>query len=683
MSPPPPGGEDWDEYYEDDYPGDDYGYGDDDRLSDDELSQSDSASDVPYLSWPDTFDAGTEVSSAPRSSVSSASSSAQRRHEASERKNEAAAEASGGDRRRFEWNIPSLPAPLLAALYARFEDTGSARSARGDFRSLPPSGWASIHLRFTESIKARADAGHSHHEPKSAIDRLRSETVDPLEAAADSEDNLLPAEEVSKVRHSSEATAQAQLCALQLLKTAALKAIFALQAMEAAAEEEADQEAEHSVAFEDADSAGEMMSICSPMPPPGSPAAAAPVPERRLRQASCASGSASSSSGMPSHLEQIPSSGGRPARRFIRRQSHGAGNRPRAPPPRRVVLRQQKQLGSKATASFAAAARLGGGPGISAFAVAEEETSVLSMSAELSAATPDNSCYEVSEEEFERLMRAGALGHSDGLTDDSSSQCFEISEEDFDRLLQGGQLHPTEVFEVSDDFEASDSSPLSPPSTAPAAALRPCFEPFSHSTSSSSRQRPQSVDCGREGKWKAFRAGEISASLFFLPTEESGSSGVPWTLEGMGALANGVATAAGSPLQSARFLRGLKGLPTTGLVPFPPGSEMEEEDALRALPSSSGRLSSSSSPTLGSAEDGHGSSFIRRRLVGGPRASPGRLPQLKGGLGQQTKKSSASASKSSRTDSGAFESLDEEDTYILAAKSGPSGTAKKLSPLPC
>lgn len=153
-------------------------------------------------------------------------------------------------------------------------------------------------------------------------------------------------------------------------------------------------------------------------------------------------------------------------------------------------------------------------------------------------------CYEVSEEEFERLLNAGALG-------DGPDEFVMISEEDFERLLQAGELHPVE----EDDTDSEGK-----PSTAPAAlgrGLEVC-------------QVPQSVDF-KDAYWP----------------------GPP---------------AVGSPLQSARLLRGLRNaVPPVTLPSVEPEEEIVHD---RASSSAAG-------------EDAHNCG--RRRA---PRASPGRLPQL-------------------------------------------------------
>jgi len=52
-------------------------------------------------------------------------------------------------------------------------------------------------------------------------------------------------------------------------------------------------------------------------------------------------------------------------------------------------------------------------------------------------------CYEVSEEEFSRLMKLGALECPLGAeADDVPPEYYEISEEEFERLMRAGQISP-------------------------------------------------------------------------------------------------------------------------------------------------------------------------------------------------------------------------------------------------
>ncbi|CAJ1406046.1 unnamed protein product [Effrenium voratum] len=134
----------------------------------------------------------------------------------------------------------------------------------------------------------------------------------------------------------------------------------------------------------------------------------------------------------------------------------------------------------------------------------EELTANAGFGEECRAKTP---CYEVAEEEFERLWLSGKVEPSAEVEDS-----YEISEEDFERLLKAGQLQlagnedqagPLGVseFELSDlsarrplkrprprgEAIATSAPKPMPPSTAPIPSRR-CSEPT----------RPQTVCEGRK-----------------------------------------------------------------------------------------------------------------------------------------------------------------------------------------
>lgn len=68
-------------------------------------------------------------------------------------------------------------------------------------------------------------------------------------------------------------------------------------------------------------------------------------------------------------------------------------------------------------------------------------------------------CYEVTEEEFERLWLSGAMTPPGvGEVED----VYEIPEEDFERLLQAGQLSPAEAKDAADEVSVARRRPRPP-----------------------------------------------------------------------------------------------------------------------------------------------------------------------------------------------------------------------------
>lgn len=189
-------------------------------------------------------------------------------------------------------------------------------------------------------------------------------------------------------------------------------------------------------------------------------------------------------------------------------------------------------------------------------------------------------CYEVSEEEFHRLLQAGAVVEQAGDGEAAAAEYWEISEEEFERLMQCGQLFPAACEEDVGDIE-QDSTALAayevseeqferlavagalrspsaadadaPPAPAPeqaavaaaaaaAARRRPaagaggaggapqssadCSSGLPRQTrqpASQSREtrRPRSVDCAliTKSKGKREQQGGCAGGLFFLPTD--------------------------------------------------------------------------------------------------------------------------------------------------------------------
>lgn len=205
-----------------------------------------------------------------------------------------------------------------------------------------------------------------------------------------------------------------------------------------------------------------------------------------------------------------------------------------------------------------------------------------------------NPCYEVSEEEFQRLLQLGAV--SDGQTF-AGGTCYEISEEDFRRLEEAGELQPTKVLPPSPASSSTDPRP-SPrhsrgaPSTAPTAAARA-------EGGNERRRRPRSVDCGHLAKAaKRPDAPEDSCTTRFA--QEAEESDNLWMPE---------KSAAGSPLQSARMLRGLRGEP-------PRPSQVQRSEA-----------QSADSFETALREESHPNP-VRRKAAGMNRVTQGRLPRL-------------------------------------------------------
>lgn len=231
--------------------------------------------------------------------------------------------------------------------------------------------------------------------------------------------------------------------------------------------------------------------------------------------------------------------------------------------------------------------------------------------------------YAVCEEEFDRLMSQGSLGPA------SEDEVFEISEEEFHRLLSAGHLQPSE--------EACLSRSHEPPSTAPAAVKRPSFS-VPDGAAAPMKLRPQSVDAIHAGTWQDNYAEPVGAGLRGTGSCPSSEAEVSFPESSSG-------SAAGSPLRSARLLRGLKGLPAGTF-------------ACKAAGVPGDRLASFSSSSVGSREESHSPSFIRKRPIVGPRATLGRLPEPRGS-GRQKK-----ASKGTGRDSG----LEDEEVLIRTKK---------------
>lgn len=236
-------------------------------------------------------------------------------------------------------------------------------------------------------------------------------------------------------------------------------------------------------------------------------------------------------------------------------------------------------------------------------------------------ASESSTCYEVSDEEFDRLMQAGALEMLPGAdgADGQVAEFFEISEEEFERLLQAGELHPTqeraspsdadwgpaEDCDVPDHFERASEGALaqegsvacgsdvaiapdgrkgrsgrSSQSAQPQSSAQPAQRQRQSQQSRQERhheqparqaRRPRSVDCALITKAKGRRERHGAATgggLFFLPMDGAVSSasaappsrgGSPADVDPSYARASGsTGPAAGAPLRSARMLRELR-----------------------------------------------------------------------------------------------------------------------------
>eukprot|EP00930_Biecheleria_cincta_P072877 TRINITY_DN6021_c0_g1_i1.p1 TRINITY_DN6021_c0_g1~~TRINITY_DN6021_c0_g1_i1.p1 ORF type:complete len:720 (-),score=169.11 TRINITY_DN6021_c0_g1_i1:58-2217(-) len=355
---------------------------------------------------------------------------------------------------------------------------------------------------------------------------------------------------------------------------------------------------------------------------------------------SCPLSSASPPRGMPAPaLMAAPGSAGgnnsKGSRRLVcARQKAGLRPRPpaqrperRAPGPRSARLQASSRPTSNQSSSgpapggFAAAA--GAGASSRRPRIPEEPPPGLPQGGGLPiqderAKTP---CYEVSEEELERLLLAGALagrplesgdtGEGDE-EEEEEDHVYEISEEDFERLLQAGQLH----LAVQEDQVAAAAAGgqhlmcgrfKPPPSTAPAELPR---RVPTASLQARPRLRPQTVDCGHETKKKAFVGGQLDTLLFLLGESPPSSASAATA----SALAS-VPPAAGSPLQSARLLRGLRA-----------GLSQQHQPAC-----------SSSQGESSALEDAHGQ-FPRKRPMGSQRAAQGSRPLPRAAASRQEKR---------------------------------------------
>lgn len=269
----------------------------------------------------------------------------------------------------------------------------------------------------------------------------------------------------------------------------------------------------------------------------------------------CPSSSASPPRGTPATaLLAAPGSSagsGKGSRRLVcARQKAGLRPRPpaqrperRAPGPRSARLQASSRPTSNQSSSAPAPGGLAAGvPSSRRPSIPEEpppglpEGGALPPIQDERAKTP---CYEVSEEELERLLLAGALAgrplESGDVGEEEDDRVYEISEEDFERLLRAGQLH----LAAREDQAAAAAAEhhlifgrfKPPPSTAPAELPR---RVPTASLQARPRVRPQTVDCGHETKMKSPPSSAAASALASVPP------------------------AAGSPLHSARLLRGLR-----------------------------------------------------------------------------------------------------------------------------
>jgi len=648
----------WNDYLEDEY-GEDYGDADGDEDWGSEMSSSEASDDVPTRCWPDPFDEGTEASSAPRSR-SSSSASAEAPSAGQVRLTEDLLQAATKNSSLSCWHGCEAEGGVEAVSYGlkviclprlpeeRAEASSAPPACVGDFRIAPQSYWSSLHSLF----------------PRSGA-----------EAPA-------VVERVPECVH-----LKTKLAAMEVLLPIFLRALSNAQERQAKAPAPpraqppptAPATAPAFVPLQQPEIGGSSSSSCHPNSP---------------RKGS--SGGSSSTIGPPAvPAPTLPSpllspQGGR--RLVCARQKPGHGLRPRPPP-----LRQERRAPGPRAAKLAARQ------------VGSKESSGQNRAAgspsaeEHRAKTP---CYEVSDEEFERLLLAGALGaEADTVEaeDEEAAQVFEISEEEFERLLKAGQLQlapgaeeqagtePAELPSSASEAprrrlrprgtaspEVLNGLPIAPghpkpPSSAPAACRQQ-----STLTPPPRRRRPQSVDCGREAKVKVGGAG---GGLFFLPTDGAlaAIAGL-WGEAPAAAAAVAIPPAAGSPLQSARLLRGLRAsLPQAGAA-------------------TEGEASASSSSTGVSGEvENHGAFGRRRPRDVAKRDAPGRLPRISQKSLQQSSLASSSLSK------GNFAGAkgEDEDFFDAASSSvslgdfnaGSTATAlagddrrcpsKKLAPLSC
>lgn len=376
-------------------------------------------------------------------------------------------------------------------------------------------------------------------------------------------------------------------------------------------------------------------------PPPAKPASVLLSQEAAVPSSSssssppapaCPSSSASPPRGTPAPaLMAAPlgsSSGGSKGSRRLVCASKRAGLRPRPPaqrPERRAPGPRSARLqaSSRPTSNQSSSANASGG-----FAAGAPSSRRPSIPHEPPPGLPEGGalpiqderaktpCYEVSEEELERLLLAGALAgrpleSCDAGEEEEEDRVYEITEEDFERLLRAGQLH----LAAQEDQAAAAAAGAHlmfgrfklPPSTAPAELPR--RNPAA-TLQDRPRIRPQTVDCGYESKVKAFASGQLGTLLSLLGEAPASSA----SAAAVSALAS-VPPAAGSPLQSARLLRGLRA-------------------GLSQQPQAPGPSSHGESCTL---EDAHGQ-LLRKRPTGSQRAAAGGKPHQKGAASRQEKR---------------------------------------------
>eukprot|EP00931_Biecheleriopsis_adriatica_P016759 TRINITY_DN12263_c0_g1_i3.p1 TRINITY_DN12263_c0_g1~~TRINITY_DN12263_c0_g1_i3.p1 ORF type:complete len:743 (-),score=159.54 TRINITY_DN12263_c0_g1_i3:134-2362(-) len=567
---------DWNDFFEgeDDFMGDDYG---EDEFESSVSSSEADMDDLPERMWPDPFDEGTEDSSAPRSLLGSPCISAAPTPSRLARDEEAlgthqllqqavvrmaglarqglqfwtagAEEAvQKADRPALAWDAVSMdlkviclarrPCVDIAAevpCASPREGSEQLSHALGDFRICPASYWASFHGRAAWP----SPTSGSSQETRPAPDASKA-----VKFPAAPPECLMPPVPAKPA----------------------------------------------SVLLTQPEVGGSSSSSSSCALPPCSP---------------CSSGSSSSfprtaqppTAPAPTLMANNSTSKG--GRRLVcaRQKSGHSSMRPRPPasrPERRAVgPRSAKLQASRPTSVSSMAPANTGGQGPSGRS-AKDELPVAPAGAVGSSSTADENraktpCYEVSEEEFERLVMAGALagGHNE-VEDEESAQIYEISEDEFERLLKAGLLHPAPQEATENDLAAEAGArrmhssrrlrprggassptvaeacletpqvppplaenPRPPPSTAPAAPSR-CSSDFPVPLR---RRRPQSVDCGREGNVKVGG----NSGLFFLPTDGAlAAVACLWGEAPAAAAAVAIPAAAGSPLQSARLLRGLR-----------------------------------------------------------------------------------------------------------------------------
>mmetsp|Transcript_97679 Transcript_97679/g.152717 ORF Transcript_97679/g.152717 Transcript_97679/m.152717 type:complete len:809 (-) Transcript_97679:147-2573(-) len=487
MAPSP---EDWEEDEEDDDDadspygadgiGDDYDVdrgGDDDDLesflSDEGSSCSDS---VRGHCWPDPFDIGTEASTPARSSRSPSADDTSRLssgrlhpldHPCGDDSDSetalhddyavvlsAAAEiARCADarfglvrqqaERPFVLRIEPLPKPLLEVLHGRFSkavasppssakgQSGAESSFRGDFRSIPAQAWQSLYSDFhrprqPEAVLFASGSGLT-------IAALDLDITQKDHSRSDGDLDIFPVAPTPVVQSAVQATAEAfpnveavlraRMDAKQVLMSVVLKSIFAMQLSEQA-----------SVASL-AEKAPEMQARSMNGDCPEN----VEIDDLSRGQDEKSNEACRRTSSKERAARSSTSSRGRKLILAPRDRLRTQPTRPRQPPPRPekkpLVPRAPRLSTPSSKASTPSRVDRAASSPTSSAADSDEVCGERHL---------EPVCYEVSDEEFSRLLHAGALQgvceHDGETCEVALDEAYEVSDEEFERLLQAGVL---------------------------------------------------------------------------------------------------------------------------------------------------------------------------------------------------------------------------------------------------